>query len=648
MLIYFGITPYIVFDGDYLPSKAATEGEREKRRVESRKRGLEFLKMQKPSLAHAELQKAVDVTPEMARQFIEELKRHKVKYVVAPYEADAQLVFLEKKGLVQGIISEDSDLLVFGAKRLLTKLDQHGDCVEINRSDFTACRDISLIGWSDADFRTMAILSGCDYLTNINRMGLKTAYRLVRRHKNIEKILRILQFDGQYHVPSDYLEKFRNADLTFLHQRVYCPIEQKAVMFMPFQGAVPDNFDFIGKDLDDDIATGVARGDLNPMTKLPLKSAGPVVENRPSPWSLLRSKTIGSPAELKPKKSIETFFKPTRVPLAELDPNSFTPSPSQQRLLARHSGVVASSPVDSSPTLATTLRNNNMPASRNGVRQRSSLGNSGAQPAKRQRLCEDPYDLPSLEPKRTERSRFFASNIPDPSPSGRKRTKDKQKAEDFGIFSDASLEEAMSQLPDITDNPKATPAKVQVFSDTEAEKSSTNRPPFLNNESRSSTTASLITETSNLSSRQSQASSVTTATESQFLVDKIDAQVSVTLQALSNKYSYKPSSATLSSEATTPKPEVNRKTIAQGLAGKSHTEPIIPNSPQDDDEIHDPILPTKLILVSPDLPEKIMLQGSEDFLVPNSEDDNSSVIDPESPIKPRLNLSRFSFTPRGK
>lgn len=37
--------------------------------------------------------------------------------MVAPYEADAQLCFLEREGYVDGIITEDSDLLVFGCKQ---------------------------------------------------------------------------------------------------------------------------------------------------------------------------------------------------------------------------------------------------------------------------------------------------------------------------------------------------------------------------------------------------------------------------------------------------------------------------------------------------------------------------------------------------
>ena len=36
-------------------------------------------------------------------------------YIVSPYESDAQLTYLKKIGLVDYILSEDSDLLVFGS-----------------------------------------------------------------------------------------------------------------------------------------------------------------------------------------------------------------------------------------------------------------------------------------------------------------------------------------------------------------------------------------------------------------------------------------------------------------------------------------------------------------------------------------------------
>lgn len=142
----------------------------------------------KSSQAYSELQKAVDVTPQMARHLIDALIEINVKYVVAPYEADAQMYYLERKGFVDAILSEDSDLLVFGCRNLITKLDQFGECVHICRDDFSSCKEMSLTGWTDAEFRSMAILSGCDYLENIPRLGLKTAHRLVRKHKMIDKV----------------------------------------------------------------------------------------------------------------------------------------------------------------------------------------------------------------------------------------------------------------------------------------------------------------------------------------------------------------------------------------------------------------------------------------------------------------------------
>ncbi len=46
--------------------------------------------------------------------------------MVAPYEADAQLAYLQKEGLVDLVVTEDSDLLVFGCESVLFKLDDSG------------------------------------------------------------------------------------------------------------------------------------------------------------------------------------------------------------------------------------------------------------------------------------------------------------------------------------------------------------------------------------------------------------------------------------------------------------------------------------------------------------------------------------------
>lgn len=49
---------------------------------------------------------------------IKVLKKENVDYVVAPYEADAQMTFLAFSKCVDAVITEDSDLIPFGCPRV--------------------------------------------------------------------------------------------------------------------------------------------------------------------------------------------------------------------------------------------------------------------------------------------------------------------------------------------------------------------------------------------------------------------------------------------------------------------------------------------------------------------------------------------------
>ena len=698
MLIHFGVIPYMVFDGDYLPSKAATEVERAKRREESRTIGLELHRLGKLSQAHLELQKAVDVTPEMARQLIEELKKAGVQYVVAPYEADAQLAYLERKGIIQGILSEDSDLLVFGAKRLLTKLDQYGDCTEINRNDFTACRDISLVGWSDAEFRRMAILSGCDYLPNINKMGLKTAYRFVRKHKTIEKVLRMLQFDGQYRVPPGYLEAFRKAELTFLHQRVFCPIANSLVMTTELDSvAEPEDFAFIGNDVEPEIAIGVAIGDLHPMTKKPIIIDLRVRGILRTPWTAFRRQTLDTPTDSKSHMSIESFFKLQRTPLAELDPNSFTPSPSQQRLLSQQQNRSwLSSPAPTRQPLSGSSapsRESTQASTRSILNEsrtnRSDPSLSAPHPPKRQRLCSilDNGKAISEEGATPEigKSRFFASSVGEPSPT-LKRNK-RSKRTDINIWSDDSIEDIMAEIPDITEHPQSVVAKekVTVFVDQKSigESKACHVPEGAGSASQVPDSADRTTRTSQPDTHESTpATSFCSSEAIQKYAQILDTNVAVELTALSEKFSYQPLRDTQK-----PQSQAHEGLRATGIAikpGHIMTKPQLLRSGSltslqrlgvralrrtrscsgplqlGSTEWKNNAEPSSIkrgmacregSLELPQLfPEPIFAgqssKGSEDLIVPNSEDeaeDLQSLPETQEPGRTRLNLGRFAY-----
>lgn len=132
---------------------------------------------------------------------------------------------------MDGVLTEDSDLLVFGCQNVYYKLDP-GTCtlVGISRADFPKTKDINLTLWTDKEFRHMAMLSGCDYLEGLKGIGVRTANKLLRKYKHLDGVLRSIGLEnGNLRVPKGYKEAFEKAELAFLWQRVWDPVSKKLV-----------------------------------------------------------------------------------------------------------------------------------------------------------------------------------------------------------------------------------------------------------------------------------------------------------------------------------------------------------------------------------------------------------------------------------
>ncbi|CAG8473165.1 3693_t:CDS:10 [Diversispora eburnea] len=261
MLQSFDVRPFLVFDGGSLPAKLQTDVKREEKRQEYRKLGQKLYKEGRYEDALNILARGVDVTPEMAYKNID--------YVVAPYEADAQLAYLEKKNRISAIITEDSDFLVFGCKTV------YGGGIEICRDNFGKVQELNMVGWTDKQFREMTMLSGCDYLESISGIGLKSAYKYVKKYRSVEKVLTLLVNNGKTVVPPDYLNNFKRAELVFLYQRVF-DLDTRSIVTLnpiPEELDITTDNDYIGPEIEPIIAIGIASGELDPFTKKPISKS---------------------------------------------------------------------------------------------------------------------------------------------------------------------------------------------------------------------------------------------------------------------------------------------------------------------------------------------------------------------------------------
>lgn len=181
-------------------------------------------------LAKKKTAEAFDVSPDVAYRLIAALKEKRLPFIVAPYEADAQLAYLSRQGIVDIVITEDSDLLAFGARSVLYKFDYRDFCgEEIQLEKLCENRTPCLRDFTHCMFLTACIFSGCDYLNQVRGVGPTGAFNLISRNRNAKAALRELRSAAKQ-VPTDYEENFIKAFLTFRFQRVYCPRKKQCVM----------------------------------------------------------------------------------------------------------------------------------------------------------------------------------------------------------------------------------------------------------------------------------------------------------------------------------------------------------------------------------------------------------------------------------
>lgn len=217
------------------------------------------------------LRRCVDITHEMAHELIEQCRSINVDCIVAPYEADAQLAYLSKIGLADYVITEDSDLTLFGCTKILFKLDLTGACVLVESDKFHLAMNCATDKFTMEKFRLMCVLSGCDYVDSLPGIGLAKALKFVTMTEEtdiwraLDKIPAYLNM-RQLIVTDDYKQNVLKAIATFLHMVVYDPRQRKQVRLNDINelGTEVEYCSNSGELLDDSTSLDLAVGNLNP------------------------------------------------------------------------------------------------------------------------------------------------------------------------------------------------------------------------------------------------------------------------------------------------------------------------------------------------------------------------------------------------
>lgn len=116
------------------------------------------------------------ITDEMKEDILQLLSIFGIPWVEAPAEAEAQCATLEELLLVDGVVTEDSDAFVFGAKNVYKNLFDDKKYVEVYRSQEAE----KVLGVCRNEYIALAMMLGGDYTSGIKGVGIVNGMEVIQ------------------------------------------------------------------------------------------------------------------------------------------------------------------------------------------------------------------------------------------------------------------------------------------------------------------------------------------------------------------------------------------------------------------------------------------------------------------------------------
>ncbi|MBI4009948.1 MAG: flap endonuclease-1 [Candidatus Aenigmarchaeota archaeon] len=209
-LLEAGIFPVFVFDGKYPEFKKKTIEEREKIREEARQKWEEAVRKGERAMKYAQAASKMDENILNSSKEILELMG--IPWVQAPSEGEAQCSHMCRKNDVFATGSQDGDSLLFGSPRLVRNLSISGRKKVPNKEVYVDVKPqlielenvLKTLGLTREQLVMIGLLIGTDYNEGIRSVGPKTALKLVKEHKTLDKLLTAVEFPGEIDIERVY------------------------------------------------------------------------------------------------------------------------------------------------------------------------------------------------------------------------------------------------------------------------------------------------------------------------------------------------------------------------------------------------------------------------------------------------------------
>lgn len=119
-----------------------------------------------------------------------------IHYIDSTGEAEVLCAKLLKQNLAHGCLSEDTDVLANGAEIFIRNFNFNKNII----NEYSLTNILNDLEISYEQFVDLCILCGCDYTNKIKGMGPINSFKLIKKYKNIEEIIKNID-NKKYKIP---------------------------------------------------------------------------------------------------------------------------------------------------------------------------------------------------------------------------------------------------------------------------------------------------------------------------------------------------------------------------------------------------------------------------------------------------------------
>ena len=249
-LLEYKIVPVYVFDGIPPLLKKRTLEARAMRRREADAAWEKAKQEGQLEAARTHAMASTKINADIVASAKELLGYIGIPYIQAPSEGEAQAARMVREGLVYGSASQDYDSFLFGADVVLRnltisgrrKLPKKNIYIEVKPERTKLSDLLKHFEISREQLILMGMLIGTDFNTGIEKVGPKTALKIVREHRTLDKVVDYakskysMEFDSD---PAEVERLFTSPETTGIQKEEFNrminnakPDKEKIIRFM--------------------------------------------------------------------------------------------------------------------------------------------------------------------------------------------------------------------------------------------------------------------------------------------------------------------------------------------------------------------------------------------------------------------------------